>query len=186
MRALFIGNSFTARNNVPGLIASLAAARGKTFEHTLISAGGASLRRHWNDEKARAEIESARYDWVVLQEQSTLPWKNRERFFDNVRLFAPVVGPRLTLYQTWPRLHSLETSESLLTAYEEIGRDVGGLVVPVGRAWLRYQPLDELYDADGSHPSPAGSFLAAACFCHALTGHLPDSVPSAVRSAVLD
>src|SRR5262249_61183919 len=48
VRALFIGNSFTARNHLPGLIAKLAAARGKSLEHHLISAGGASLRTHWN------------------------------------------------------------------------------------------------------------------------------------------
>ena len=38
---LFIGNSFTARNDVPGLIEKLAAARGKSMKHRLISAGGA-------------------------------------------------------------------------------------------------------------------------------------------------
>jgi hypothetical protein len=41
---LFIGNSFTGRNDLPGLIAQLAAARGISLQHTLVSAGGASLR----------------------------------------------------------------------------------------------------------------------------------------------
>ena len=45
---LFIGNSFTARNNVFGLIADLAKARDLHLDHRLISAGGASLRMHWN------------------------------------------------------------------------------------------------------------------------------------------
>ena len=48
LKVLFVGNSFTARNDLPGLIAKLAAARGKNLEHHLISAGGASLRTHWN------------------------------------------------------------------------------------------------------------------------------------------
>ena len=48
LKVLFIGNSFTARNNLPGLITDLAAARGRSLEHRLISAGGASLRNHWN------------------------------------------------------------------------------------------------------------------------------------------
>ena len=42
------GNSFTARNDLPGLIAGLAAARGNDMQHHLITAGGASLRQHWN------------------------------------------------------------------------------------------------------------------------------------------
>ena len=48
MKVLFIGNSFTARNDLPGLIARLAEVRGKALEHRLIQAGGASLRAHWN------------------------------------------------------------------------------------------------------------------------------------------
>ena len=48
LKVLFIGNSFTARNDLPGLVAQLAAARGKRLEHRLISASGASLRQHWN------------------------------------------------------------------------------------------------------------------------------------------
>jgi len=48
LNILFIGNSFTARNNLPDLIAQLAAAHGESMRHRLITAGGASLRRHWN------------------------------------------------------------------------------------------------------------------------------------------
>ena len=58
LKVLFFGNSFTARNDLPGLIARLAAARGKTLEHRLISAGGASLRTHWNAGEALKAIQS--------------------------------------------------------------------------------------------------------------------------------
>ena len=39
VRILYVGNSFTARNNLPGLVASLAKVRGQVVEHRLISAG---------------------------------------------------------------------------------------------------------------------------------------------------
>jgi hypothetical protein len=55
LSVLFIGNSFTARNELPGLIAKMAAVNGKRIHHKLISAGGASLRRHWNGASARKE-----------------------------------------------------------------------------------------------------------------------------------
>src|SRR5437762_355503 len=87
LNVLFIGNSFTARNDLPGLIAQLAAARGKGLEHRLISAGGASLRRHWNAGQALAAIKGGGYDVVVLQEQSTLPIKGPQRMHESVRLF---------------------------------------------------------------------------------------------------
>jgi hypothetical protein len=65
----------------------LAAARGKGLQHGLSSAGGASLRTHWNAGEALQAIQAGRYDRVVLQEQSTLPVKNARRMHENVRLF---------------------------------------------------------------------------------------------------
>src|SRR5215218_221886 len=90
-RILFIGNSFTARNDLPQLLATLAARSGHTIEHQLVSAGGASLRRHWNAGEATKLIKSGRFDIVVLQEQSTLPIKNRTRMHANVRLFDELI-----------------------------------------------------------------------------------------------
>src|SRR5262245_56690980 len=90
-RILFIGNSFTQRNDLPGLLAGLAAERGLHVEPELISVGGASLRTHWNAGKAARAIANGRYDYVVLQEQSTLPVKNTGRMAENVRLFDEAI-----------------------------------------------------------------------------------------------
>src|SRR5262249_39822686 len=106
LKVLFIGNIFTARNDPPGLIARLAAARGKTLEHRLFSAGGASLRTHWNAGDALKAIQSGQYDHVVLQEQSTLPVKNAKRMHENVRLFDEASKParrRTVPYMPWGR-----------------------------------------------------------------------------------
>ena len=170
LNVLFIGNSFTARNDLPGLIAGLAAARGRRMEHRLISAGGASLRTHWNAGHAREAIRGGRYDAVVLQEQSTLPVKNATRMHENVRLFDEAIraaGAKTVLYMTWARQHAPETQKAITDAYTAIGRESGATVVPVGNAWQHFlrrhdEPL--LYDKDGSHPSPAGSYLAACVF----------------------
>ena len=170
MRVLFIGNSFTARNDVPGLIAAIAHERGVPFEHRLIWAGGASLKRHWNAGEAREALAAARWDIVVLQEQSTLPIKNAERFYEGVELFAAPIraaGARMALYMTWARLHALDTQEALTDAYLNAGYAFDARVVPVGEAWMRYgatADLAALYDKDGSHPSLAGSMLAAEVF----------------------
>ena len=95
-----------ARNDLPGLIASLAASRSKTLEHRLISAGGASLRAHWNAGEALKAINEGNYDAVVLQEQSTLPIKNAKRMGENVQLFDQAItgaGAKTILYMTWAR-----------------------------------------------------------------------------------
>ena len=56
---LFIGNSFTQRNNLPELLSEMAAARDIAVTHELISVGGASLRTHWNSGKAAKALVSA-------------------------------------------------------------------------------------------------------------------------------
>src|SRR6185295_571184 len=62
IKVLFIGNSFTQRNNLPELFSEMAQARGWHIEYELISVGGASLRRHWNDGRAAKAIETGSYD----------------------------------------------------------------------------------------------------------------------------
>jgi len=171
---LFVGNSFTARNDLPGLIAALAAAGGKTFRHCLVQAGGASLRTHWNAGHAARLIEAGGFDAVVLQEQSTLPVKNAARMHENVRLFDGVIraaGAATVLYMTWARRGEPEAQVAITGAYTAIGRELGATVVSVGTAWARLlgaRDCPVLHDRDGSHPSVAGSYLAACVFCGTL------------------
>ena len=184
LKVLFIGNSFTARNNVPELIAQLAAARGLQFEHRLIQAGGASLRMHWNKGEAQQAMQEARYDYVVLQEQSTLPIKNPARMHENIRLFDEVIkdaGAKTALYLTWARQNAPETQAALTAAYTTIAEERGALVVPVGSAWQQFlrqhqQPL--LHDKDQSHPTLAGSYLAACVFFAVFFGENPTGLAS--------
>jgi hypothetical protein len=170
LNVLFIGNSFTARNDLPGLIALLADASGHRLQHQLISVGGASLRTHWNKGHAQDRIRDGDFDYVVLQEQSTLPVKNAPRMHENVRLFDAVVraaGARTALYMTWARRHAPATQLAITDAYESIGREVGATVIPVGLAWqsvLAGRKSPVLHDKDKSHPTLAGSYLAACVF----------------------
>ena len=140
MKILFIGNSFTARNNLPDLVAQLAAARGKQLEYQLIQAGGASLRMHWNKGEAQKAIEQTRYDYVVLQEQSTLPLKNPQRMHENIRLFDQAIkasGAKTALYLTWARQNAPETQQAITDAYTFIGEELGATVIPAGVAWQK-------------------------------------------------
>src|SRR5579863_778668 len=179
LKILFIGNSFTARNDLPDLIARLAAAGGKTVKHDLISAGGASLRTHWNAGKAQKQIDAGHYDYVVLQEQSTLPIKNPTRMHENVRLFDNAIkaaGSKTLLYLTWARQHAPESQAAITDAYVSIGKELGATVVPVGAAWqrfLRKQDQPVLHDKDQSHPALAGSYLAACVFYSVLFRESP-------------
>jgi hypothetical protein len=178
-KLLFIGNSFTARNDLPGLIAQLAEAWGHRLQHDLISAGGASLRQHWNAGRALQALREGSYDHVVLQEQSTLPVKNAARMHENVRLFDEAIqaaGAKTVLYMTWARQHAPQSQEAIADAYTGIGRELGATVVPVGVAWqdfLRQHDQPALHDRDQSHPMLAGSYLAACVFLAVLFKESP-------------
>src|SRR5687767_11766517 len=167
---LFIGNSFTQRNNLPGLLAELAAERDVGVRHELISAGGASLRTHWNAGQAPQAIATGGYGYVVLQEQSTLPVKNAKRMAENVRLFDEAIkqaGSKTVLYMTWARQNTPESQQAIADAYNSVGEELGAIVVPVGLAWQKYLANHEtpiLHDRDQSHPTLAGSYLAACVF----------------------
>jgi hypothetical protein len=167
---LFIGNSFTQRNDLPGLLAAMAAERGVRIEHKLVSAGGASLRTHWNAGRAGQAIAAGGYDFVVLQEQSTLPVRNAQRMGENVRLFDEIIkqaGSRTVLYMTWSRQTAPESQQAITDSYNSIGKEVGAVAVPVGLAWQRFAAKHDwplLYDRDQSHPSLAGSYFAACVF----------------------
>ncbi len=179
VRMLFIGNSFTTRNDLPTLLSVIAkAGKGITIESKVISAGGASLRRHWNA-GAASTITSAKWDYVVFQEQSTLPVKNSNRFHENVREFVPAMkesGAKMVLFMTWARKNEPENQSLLTDSYNKIGKEIGASVVPVGTAWQKLVAKHDkpvLHAADGSHPTIAGSYLAACTFYTTLFGGDP-------------
>jgi hypothetical protein len=184
LRALFIGNSFTARNDVPGLIATMARARGHELTYTLLSIGGASLRTHYNKGDALRAIESRTFDAVILQEQSTLPVKNAARMHENVRLFdAPIreTGARMVLYLTWARRHAPQSQALITNAYMSIAHELGVTVIPAGIAWERVlgaHPQIMLHDKDQSHPTLAGSYLVACVFFAMLYNEDPTGAPA--------
>ena len=191
LRILFVGNSYTSRNQLPRLIADLAAAAERPGRiHTeAIVAGGASLRRHWNAGIALRALSGTRWNFVVLQEQSTLPLKNPHRYHENVRLFAREIaahGARMALYLTWSRRSAPDSQDAITRAVRDIATELNALVVPVGCAWQearRELPHLDLYVEDGSHPSAAGSFLAACVFHCALFDEAPraESIAEALK-----
>jgi hypothetical protein len=177
-RLLFIGNSFTHRNDLPGILEKLAATATPPLSlHTeRIIANGMPLKSHWNKGDARAAITGSKWDYVVLQEQSTLPLKNRQRMHESIRLFDADIRAhqaKTVLYLTWARKHEFERQTELTDAYTSIACEIGSIVVPVGVAWqraLKSHPDLILHDKDNSHPNLAGSYLAACVFFATLFG----------------
>jgi len=184
-------SDLTSRNQLPRLLADLAATaeHPRRVEVEAIVAGGASLKRHWNAGFAQQALARLSWNYVVLQEQSTLALKNPARYHDNVRLFAPEIarrGAKAVLYLTWARQQAPDTQDRITRAAEEIAAEFDALVVPVGLAWQAAMAEDSdlaLYTDDGSHPTALGSYLAACVFHVSLFGEAPRgfSVSDALR-----
>jgi hypothetical protein len=172
IRVLFIGNSYTYVNDLPWLTQELAesAKETRTLETEMVVVGGATLKSHWKRGKALRLLRAKRWDYVVLQEQSTLPITNPKEMYKYASLFdaeIKQVNSQTVFYLTWANQNQPETQQILTDSYMTIAKELKAKVAPVGIAWQKVQeanPKLNLYSPDQSHPSPIGSYVAACVF----------------------
>lgn len=176
-RVLFVGNSYTTRNDMPTIVASLleASIHGMRVTAETLAFGGASLAAHWNRGEVQKRISVQKWDAVVLQDQSTRPLRALKSMREHVRRFVDLIqnsGAMPYLYMTWPRKYDPTSLADIATAYQDLAVETGAKVIPVGLVWDQFQSLRpgfDLYDPDGSHPSVIGSYLAACTHLFSLT-----------------
>ena len=203
-RVLFIGNSYTYFNNLPQMLAGLAnaATPAQPFEAEMVTVGGATLKRLWEQGEALAAIKRGGWAFVVLQEQSTLGTApmvdgkvqiaDPKTFHEYARLFDAEIkkaGAQTVFYLTWARQNAPETQAQLTAAYTAIAKELKAMLVPVGPAWaaaLQKQPQLALHIADKSHPTAAGTYLAACVFYATLTGRPATNLPNVVTGTLVD
>lgn len=197
VRILFLGNSYTYYNDLPLMFRSLAKAAQPelSLEVKAITEGGISLGELWHKRDVQETLDREKWDYVVLQEHSMLGWAYRDGeemlndpayFWQDVQLFAPKIrkaGAQPVLYLTWSRKSKPDVQPDLDYAYATAAKEVRAKVAPVGRAWFairQTEPEIELYASDGSHPSLAGSYLAACVFVNTLIGARCPAMPTPV------
>jgi len=188
LRVLFIGNSYTYCNDLPGMVAGLAEAAGarKIEVHSSVS-GGCTLERHFTQENAVEKIRGQKWDAVVLQEQSTRPVlepKTMHEFARKLHAEIQEQGAETVFFLTWARQHKPEMQDALNDAYFGIAGQLGATVAPVGVAWKNALAADAglvLHAKDQSHPNPAGSYLAACVFYATLLEKSPVGLPAEIK-----
>lgn len=203
---LFIGNSYTYFNNLPTLFEAITEGcqPGTDVEADMVVRGSATLRDLWADGKAAGRIVTSKWDYVVLQEQSTLgPSKDPAQapgasisdpgeFHAYARQFDDLIrqsGARTVLMMTWPRKNHPELQAALARAYEAIAAERQAILVPAGLAWhdaTSQSAESDLYQADLSHPSPTGSYLTAATLYAAIFCVSPLGAPSHIEGRPVD
>jgi hypothetical protein len=187
VRVLFLGNSYTYVNDLPAVFRHVARAGGQNIETGMVANGGETLAQHATSSESLGAIRGSRWQFVVLQEQSEIPAlaSVRESQMDPAaRSLVAVIraaGATPVLLETWAHRDGLPADNldypAMQTAinegYGELGQELGVTVVPAGQAWaavLRLDPATALWQADGSHPSNAGTYLVA-CVLYARLFH---------------
>ena len=184
-RLLFIGNSLTAWNNLPDVVARLAVADGQPAPAVrTIAVGGYSLEDHWNEGNARRAIGEGPWDVVVLQQgPSALP-ESRRLLVEYARRFGAVIrkaGATPALYMVWPSRDRRQDHAGVSQSYRAAAQAVTGVLLPAGDAWrlvLQRHPSLALYSNDGLHPTVPGTYLAALGIYQGLYERLPASFPA--------
>jgi hypothetical protein len=195
-RVLFVGNSYTYFNNLPEVFTRLAEAGHLRVSARMVAPGGWRLKDHWDKGDAPKVVREGKWDYVVLQDQSTLgvsyyvDGKVRVTSDEVFRPYAEKwttlirsVGARPVFYLTWARKATPEDQAALNYAYVHAAEESRALVAPVGLAWLdvrRRNPAIELFFDDGSHPSAAGTYLAACTFYAAIFDRSPIGLPARI------
>lgn len=188
LEVLFIGNSFTETHELPWMVKQLAKADGLTLRYEQVTGGGMHLEHHWAKGKGEAlfKIASRKWTYVVLQEHSMRPLDEPAKLVEFVKLFDAKIkaaGARTLLFVTWPKKDAPENQEKVTKAFTALGKELNATLVQVGPAWersIKERPTVELYDEDGHHPSPFGTYLSALVFHRVLHGKPAKSPPKQI------
>ncbi len=185
---LFIGNSYTA--GMPNVLQQLAQDLGDTLTYTEVSPGGSTFQGHSTDPATLNAIKQSKWDIVVLQEQSQRPSFSPGQVASDTYPYAKILVDSINsnhsctetmFYMTWGRKNGDAANcpfyppvctyegmqKRLRESYLEMAKDNKGVVSPVGAAWKVVRdsvPSIDLYQADESHPSAAGTYLTACVF----------------------
>lgn len=183
---LFIGNSYTYVNDLPTEFSNLTTSMGDEVTFDSKTNGGFTFQNHLVDPLTHSKIQSKPWDFVVIQGQS------QEPSFSTAQVNSSTLPPAVSLadsvynnrycsqtlyFMTWgrqvgdPQWDSINTFDKmngrLRNAYVRISDSAQASVAPVGIAWKYVRdnyPTINLYSGDGSHPSVAGTYLAACTF----------------------
>ena len=185
MRILMLGNSFTAANDLPQRLAQLTGA--EVMAHTR---GGARLSEQLNPNtrlgsQTRAALQNEEWDYVVLQEMSHGPITASKSFFSSVEQLCRQIranGALPILFATWAYQRGGakltdkgwdydEMARKLSEAYHKAALENNALIADVGRRFYEWSDPQDLYAADGVHPSELGSHIAAETIAAVIQQH---------------
>jgi hypothetical protein len=195
-RVLFIGNSLTYTNGLPQTVVDLGIASGDTIRALQVALPNFAVIDHaLGMSNAVGVIQSQPWDYVIIQQGPTTTAVNRDTLILAAKILDPHVkasGGRLAAFMAWPNLDQPHLFDAVRLSAQLAAEAVAGVFIPAGQAWresMTAEPAIQLYGADGYHPGPLGTYLAALVTYEKITGKdarlLPgEAVVGGVRLAV--
>ncbi|BCJ47848.1 hypothetical protein GCM10010168_22070 [Actinoplanes ianthinogenes] len=184
---LFVGNSLigtpttSTGEDTPQVLRSLAAAAGRTVTVTKVIHFGNTLQQTWDAGEVAAAVNGTKkYDYVVLQEYSTLvPTDLPAATNTLLNTYAPAVakvlkpGGRVVLFKDWalvdpaPFANRAAYVAALNTNYATLGARLGlpTIVAPISDTFetvIATKGTSYLIVADGKHPHGRAIYMNAA------------------------
>jgi len=190
-RILFIGNSLTGANEMPGMLVALAeSARVTPLPSVDVDwEPDFALIDHWSLGTAKTLIANGHYDVVVMQQGPSSVAVNRDTLRLAVGLFAPLIraaGGVPALFAVWPTSDRQVDFDRASESYRLAAQDVGAMLFPGGETWRAAwsrSPSLQLYSADGLHPTALGSYAVAVSIFGILYDRSTVGLPTTFRSS---
>ena len=173
---LFVGNSHTEHNNLPGMLQHLLESDGSKRRIDTYRYFDPFLNDASRDQRVRDSVVDPKWDIIVFQAaKASSSHKVRYNNDGGAELarMALKAGSRALFFVEWPR-RSWDESEFQMGVYKPIQTaSPGSEIVPICYAWdsiLKKDPKLELWEPDGNHASVTGTFLASYVFYYYLVG----------------
>jgi hypothetical protein len=189
-RVLFIGNSYTAVNDLPNLFLQICNSMADSVVVNSNLIGGATFNLHSTNAQTISLLQQGNWDFIVLQGQSQEPSFSPTQVATQVFPYAKSLDSMAKLYNpcaevfyymTWGRKYGDASNcanyppictytgmqQRLRESYQTMAQNNASNCVPVGVVWQLVRNTDstiELYDADQSHPTIKGTYVAACTF----------------------
>ncbi|MDP1676403.1 MAG: SGNH/GDSL hydrolase family protein [Bacteroidota bacterium] len=168
VRILYVGNSLTYTNNLPEIVADIAASDSVKIRYYDLSNPNYSIEDHLNEGLVQKEIQSGKYDFVIAQQGPSALYESQLILIRDAKKLASLcsatVKTKFALMTVWPTAERLGDLDDVIYSYKNAADSSHAILCPAGLAWKIGWQMDEtlpFYGRDNFHPSFTGSVLAA-------------------------
>ena len=187
---LFIGNSLTGYNDMPGLFKSLSIETGKNVSVETCLKYGLALRHIIDNSSVIDKINEKNWDYIILQSDDITAFDDMYHIEINTLtkfkeyIHENCATTKIIYEMIWGLRDGVNIQGEGYYSYEQyinkiydgtlyIANELDLIIGPVGWAWRKCRqdrPDIELFSSDKAHPAYPGSYLGACVFFNIIFG----------------